>query len=67
MNNTNDDHPAPRERLVMPLSVVCPACGEIVGTEGTVNEFAAFVGCCQCHRLVKVIYADGDVSEVLKA
>ncbi len=51
---------------VMPSEVYCPACGIVSTTEGFTSEVAVFVGCCQCHRLVKVIYSDGDVSEVLK-
>lgn len=53
------------DAVVMPSEVYCPACGKTVGTEGTTNEFAAFVRCSQCYRLVKVLYADGDVSEVV--
>ena len=51
----------------MPNTIFCPACGITTETEGTSNEFAAFVRCCQCHRLVQVRYVDDDVSEVLKA
>lgn len=67
MDSKIDVDEAPVHAVVMPCEVYCPACGIISKTEGPSNEFAAFVGCRQCHRLVKVIFADGDVSDVLKA
>ena len=62
MENKIDAIPLP---VVMPNEVYCPACDIISTTKGMVNEFAAFISCCRCHRLVKVIYANGNVTEVL--
>ena len=55
---------APVDGIVIPDEVYCPACGITSKAEGTTNEFAAFVSCSRCHRMIRVIYADGDVSEV---
>jgi len=62
MNKTNDVDPV--ERLVTPSEVYCPACGVYAKTEGPITKFAVFVGCSRCHRLIRVLYSDGDVSEV---
>lgn len=67
--STEKNNPSDQPKLVaLPDEVYCPACGSINKAVGPSTEFAAFVGCGSCKRLVKIILADGDVVvEVLKA